>query len=166
MSDESDVAGTIQAGEKFRSARVISRMFAGAAANGLFLWPLAFVFIALPAAGIGFLTYERQAGQFGGLLRNVVVGLVAIFVQGVTIKACLDQFAGKRGRFGRSIGAGVSNYAGMFGIRWLANVGIAFGLVLLVVPGLIWATSWSVASAPPWSPTTPAAWVRSPVAPR
>jgi hypothetical protein len=147
MSDEADVASAVRAGEKFRSGRVIGRMFSGVAANGLFLWPLSFVFIGLPAAGMGYLTSTHQDGQFGGLLRSGIVGLFAVFVQGVVIRACLDQFAGKRRRVGRSLGAGVSKYAGMFGIRWLGNLGIAFGLVLLVVPGLIWATSWSVASA-------------------
>jgi len=146
MSDQAGVADAITAGEKFRAGRVIGRMFSGVSANGLFLWPLSLVFVGAPAAGMGYLTLMQHDGQLGSLLRNGVVGLFAIFVQGVTIKACLDQFTGKRHRVGRSLGAGVSHYAGMFGVRWLTNIGTVFGLILLIVPGLMWATSWIVAS--------------------
>ena len=138
-----DVTGS--AGEGFRIGRVIGRTFSAISANALIVWPVSVVFIAAPAAGLGYLTLFQQGGPLGNLLRRVVVGLFAVFVHGVTIKACLDQFAGKRRRLGRSLGAGVSNYAGMFGVRWLTNIGALFGLILLIAPGLIWATSWIVA---------------------
>ena len=145
MSDHEEIASPIKAGERFRSGRVIGRMFSAMTANALFILPMAILLVAAPSSAMAYLTLLQQDGQIGGLLQNLVVGLFAIFVQGVTIKACLDRFAGKRVRVGRSLGAGGGKYFGMFGVRWLTNLGTLFGLILLIVPGLIWATSWVVA---------------------
>jgi hypothetical protein len=145
MSDLAGAIDAVSAGEKFRSGRVIGRTFSAVSANGLLVWPIALVFIAAPAAAVAFGLLGQQVGATGNLLQSLVVGLFAIFVQGVVMKACLLQFAGKRHRVGPSLSAGVTNYAAMFGVRWLTGIGEFFGILLLVVPGLIWMTSWVVA---------------------
>jgi uncharacterized membrane protein len=140
-----EAAEILTAGQKFSTGRVIGRTFSAVSSNALIVWPIALVFVAIPGAAVAYFM-RGQEGQFGSLLRSAVVGLFAIFVQGVVIKACLMQFAGKSRRFGASFSAGVTHYAGMFGVRFLTTWGVVLGLVLVIIPGLIWATSWVVAA--------------------
>ena len=80
------------------------------------------------------------------LLVASLTGLVGLIVSAAAIRGALDHSAGRKPRFGSVLRAGVRYFLPLLAIQFLTSVGILAGLLLLIVPGLYWAASWSVAS--------------------
>jgi len=104
---------------------------------------IAFVLYLVTAIVVAVLTVS--AGATGYFLAAVIEFIAAFLVQAAMIKAVQDV---RDGRADLSIGGTISAAAPFVlpvaGASLLAGIGIGAGLVLLVVPGLILLTYWSL----------------------
>jgi hypothetical protein len=104
---------------------------------------IAFVLYLVTAVVVAVLTVS--AGATGYFLAAVIEFIAAFLVQAAMVKAVRDV---RDGRAGLSIGATISTAAPFVlpvaGASLLAAIGIGIGLVILVVPGLILLTYWSL----------------------
>ena len=84
-------------------------------------------------------------GLFGALLAAVVSIVGAFLVQGALAKAIEDIQDGKADMgFGETLSAARPFIGRIAGASILAGLGIALGLILLIVPGLVLLTWWSL----------------------
>jgi hypothetical protein len=84
-------------------------------------------------------------GIVGALLAAIVSIIGAFLVQGALAKAIEDIMDGKADMtFGETLAAARPFLGRIAGASLLAGLGIAFGLILLIVPGLVLLTWWSL----------------------
>ncbi|HEV2811769.1 MAG TPA: hypothetical protein VGW10_00850 [Solirubrobacteraceae bacterium] len=129
--------------EKLDTAGIFERLFEVYKAQFSLLFPAA-VIVFLPVALLN--GAFVAGGGVGLLLVGAVISIVAGFwLQGMVIEAVRDIQDGKRdftlGGLFRSVAPVLPL---LIGIGILTGIGIAIGLVLLIVPGLILITWWSV----------------------
>jgi len=126
-----DIGGVI--GETFRSYGAQAGLILGAA-----------FIIFLPIAIIdGFI--ENQGGFLLGLVGSIVSIVGTYWFQGMVVQAVRDIQDGRRDFSLGELFSSVQNVVGtLIVVGILAGIGIAIGLVLLIVPGLILLTIWAV----------------------
>jgi hypothetical protein len=140
------MSGELSYSQRFQIGRVIGRTFTGVGQNFGLLVLFSLVFVCLPNVigayviqSLGIVSpLERYLCQAASSLPAVI--FISASLWGVT-----RRFAGKSAPLTGWLEAGFRNAISLFGLRWLTNLGIGVGLVLLIVPGLIWMTSWAVA---------------------
>jgi uncharacterized membrane protein len=104
---------------------------------------ISFVLYFLTAVIVALLT--MTAGATGYLVATVVEFVAAFLVQAAMVKAVQDVRDGQAGlSMDATILAGARFLLPVAGASILAAIGIGFGLVLLIVPGLILMTYWSL----------------------
>ena len=104
---------------------------------------IAFVLYLVTAIIVAVLTVS--AGATGYFLAAVIEFIAAFLVQAAMIKAVQDVRDGRADlSIGRTISAAAPFVLPVAGASLLAGIGIGAGLVLLVVPGLILLTYWSL----------------------
>jgi hypothetical protein len=128
---------------KLDVAGIFERIFAIYRDQFTLLIPAAVV-IFVPVAILNGFIYEE--GGFLLLILAAVVGVVATYwYQGMVVEAARDILDGRRDQtVGSLISAAAPVIGPLIGAGFLAGIGIAFGLVLLIVPGLILLTIWAV----------------------
>ena len=126
-----DIGGVI--GETFRTYGAQAGLILGAA-----------FIIFLPIAIIdGFI--ENQGGFLLGLVGSIVSIVGTYWFQGMVVQAVRDIQDGRRDFSLGELFSSVQNVVGtLIVVGILAGIGIAIGLVLLIVPGLILLTIWAV----------------------
>jgi hypothetical protein len=128
---------------KLDTARLFERLFEVYRAQFTLIVPAA-ILVFLPVA---LLNGALVAGGGAGLaIVGLLLSLVATFwLQGMVIEAVRDMQDGRRdfslGGLFRSV---MPVLPKLIGIGVLTGIGIAIGLVLLIVPGLILMTWWAV----------------------
>lgn len=136
--------------------RILSRTFAAITGNPGVVLAIAFLFGALPQAGISYLqqvlTRADQAERidFGGavtviLLAAFVSMVLTLVVQGGLVRATMAEMEGEHATFGQCVASGFSRLLPMLGIGVLVGLGFSAGLLLLIVPGVIFYLMWSIA---------------------
>lgn len=104
--------------------------------------------ILIAAALIVFLISAVATGLLPGVLAIIaaIIGIVAaIFYQGMVVQLVRDVQDGRRDYSLGELFASVKPVAWpLFLVSLLAGIGIAIGFVLLIIPGLILLTIWSV----------------------
>ena len=91
------------------------------------------------------LLFVETLGIVGALLAAVVSIIGAFLVQGALAKAIEDIMDGKADMsFGETLSSARPFVGRIAGASLLAGLGIALGLVLLIVPGLVLLTWWSL----------------------
>jgi hypothetical protein len=135
---------------RFQFGNVVSRTFNTIGANlGVFLG-LGILLSFLPDAALALmrnaLGWTSPAAQN---LTNLPSNLVGIILTGAVISGSLASFAGRPVSFAGCLNDGLRNFGGLFVVGLLTGLGVIGGLILLIVPGLIWLTAWSVAG-PAW----------------
>lgn len=85
-----------------------------------------------------------QSGSRGELLIPTAVSylVVAPLIAAATIRVLQDLAAGERPHAGRSIQSGLDAFGALFLAILLAGLGVALGLLLLIIPGIFIAVRW------------------------
>ncbi|WP_052215600.1 hypothetical protein [Sphingomonas sp. ERG5] len=137
--------------------RIMNRSFAAIGANPLVMLSIAFLFGALPSVIIAYFNQRLQislVGQPNGVrdsailtMGSAIIGLVlSMIVQGALVRATMAHSEGRRASFGESVVAGLRVVLPLIGLSLIVGFSIGFGLLLLIVPGVILYLIWSVAA--------------------
>jgi hypothetical protein len=137
--------------------RVLGRTFGAIGSNPLVMLAIAFLFGALPQTLLSYFQQTLQAplraGQigFGGYFGTVaLVALInmmlAVVVQGGLVRATMAASEGSKATLGECLSTGLSRSLPLLGVAFLAGLGIGFGFLLLIVPGIFLLLMWSVAA--------------------
>jgi hypothetical protein len=131
----------------FRMGRVVQRTFDVIGRNFWLFAVMAFVLIVpgtlLQSAAAPGLGQGRNVGLFslGSLL-----GLLGYFVlQAAIIHATVTDLNGTRPSAADALGTGLRQFLPVIGVGLLYVLGVSVGIVLLIVPGMIWAIMWCLA---------------------
>lgn len=136
-------------GGSFDIGRVIERTFKVLGANFVTLLGLAILLAALPQALAALATPTALANPFA-LAPLAFVGGIAMIIgsfvlQAAVVHASVVDLNGGKASFGQSLSTGLSHFWPVVGISILVALGVGFGVILLIVPGLMMATAWVVA---------------------
>lgn len=140
--------------------RVFQRAFSAVMQNPGVILGLAFVVGALPGLVMTFLLakfgFFSPAGLQPGLVSfrtimgatfvSTLVGIViAALVQGALTRAVVTSNEGRRATFGESISTGIRVILPLISLGIVFALGVGFGFILLIVPGVILMLMWAVA---------------------
>lgn len=133
----------------FDIGKVIERTFGVIGANFPTLFGLALVLAALPQA-VAALALSPSAAGVPNLsplwaLGSLVAVVASFVLQAAVVHASVVDLNGGKASFGDGLRVGMSNFLPVLGISILMTIGIALGMVLLIVPGVMLAIAWSVA---------------------
>ncbi len=142
----------------FSIGRVFARAFATIKHNAMVTLAMAVVLGALPM--FAFSLVLPNANRFGpsALTSNAQIGIASlailgwvgmlvltVLVQAALTRATVAESEGRRASFGECLGAGIKVILPLVGLIILWWIGVTIGFVLLVIPGIILITMWSVA---------------------
>lgn len=134
--------------ERFDLGRVIGLTFALTTRHFIAFMTLAVLFAGLPYGAslyaVNLFPDEQGLVQAFSLLVLLVGPLI---LQAALLRASVDDLSGAGVSLGRAIGAGFIFLLPLLGLGILMWLGIALGLVVLIVPGLILAVRWLIAPA-------------------
>jgi len=103
---------------------------------------IAFVIYIVAAAIVALLSLAGSVGTFVGLIISVIA---AFLVQAALVKAVQDVRDGRADlNLGETVRAVLPYLAAVIAASILAGIGIAIGFALIIVPGLILLTFWSL----------------------
>lgn len=139
--------------------RVFAQAFAAIGSNPVTFFGLTLIFGVISVLitlfeGPRGLDVQQGVLKSGGTaafvgLQSISV-LVSVFlsmlVQGALVRATVAHAEGRRATIGESAAAGARAALPLFGLALLTALGVAIGMVLLIVPGVILYVMWSVAA--------------------
>jgi hypothetical protein len=103
---------------------------------------IAFVIYLVAAAIVALLSLAGAVGTFIGVLISIIAGFL---VQAALVKAVQDVRDGRADlNLGETVSAALPYLGAVIGASILAGIGIAIGFALIIVPGLILLTFWSL----------------------
>lgn len=136
--------------------RVFERAFGTLRANPLATLGIAFLCSALPGVLLNYFIMQLRFSALteGGTLGLVAVGLLSVVIamvlyaitQGALVRAVTARSEGRTATFAESITAGMGVILPLVGVSILSALGIGFGMILLLVPGIMLYCAWAVAS--------------------
>jgi hypothetical protein len=139
---------------RFRITDVISQSFSTVAAARLPMLATSLVTIALPAAALQAALGSNGTPDFFAMPGEDVVAviglgwLVSLLVgtlgQLVMIALALDVLAGRPPQFGPALAQGLRLLVPAILVRLLLWLGVGFGLMLLIIPGLVLMLTWAI----------------------
>lgn len=133
----------------FEIGRVIERTFGVIGANfptlgGLALalssLPQMVMVLASPANAIGTPQYSAVM-----MLGSFVYVIASFVLQAAVVHASVIDLNGGKPSFGDSLRVGLANFFPVLGISIVLTIAVGFGMVLLIVPGVMMAVAWMVA---------------------
>lgn len=136
--------------------RVFARAFGTIASNPVATLGIAFLFGAMPSLLVAYaarnmgpqayMTFGPVAAIGIGVFSALIAILLAMITQGALVRATVAFSEGRKSSLGESAMAGLRVALPLFLLGVLSAVGIALGLVLLIVPGVVLYVVWSVAA--------------------
>lgn len=143
--------GGVRGSGIFDLGRVIQRTFSAIQQNAAIFFGAAVILVGLPSilAAVGQSTMLSEDYGPGVLMMmgGAVLNFVGLYLlQGMVVKAAVNGFNGKKTAFGDAFNVGVQNFLPLLGLAIIASLGMMLGFVLLIVPGMILAVTWSVGS--------------------
>jgi len=146
----------------FDIGRVIQQTIAVLGRNIASFGILGLILVGLPTALVGIVQFSWLHQAMPGLMHgafdispDVIVGssfgglvlLITTFIlQGALIHACVLDPDGQPQSTTESLATGLRNFLPLFVVTLLFALAVGFGLVLLVVPGVMIACAWCVAA--------------------
>ena len=138
---------------RFEMGRVVKRTVSVVARNlGTFLLISAIPGLTWAATEVAGNQFEADiaAGRFPDVNAILVLAVwfliylaAAMLLQGGVIHGAVATLNGKRASVGDCLATGLKNIVPLFLIGLLAGLGILAGMVLLIVPGIIFAVMWA-----------------------
>ena len=140
--------------------RVFERAIAAVKTNPAVILGLALVVGAIPNVIITYLFAQSglvspeamvsgavsPAGFFAAVLFSALFSMViGALVQGALTRAAVSAAEGRKVSFGDSLATGLRVILPLIGLAIISGAGVALGMLLLIVPGVILALMWSVA---------------------
>jgi hypothetical protein len=140
--------------------RVFQRAFAAISLNPVVILTLALLIGALPGIVMSYFFYQLGLGSYAsvqksgstpggiigaGFLSSLFMLVISALVQGALTRATVAANEGTRATFGESLAAGLRVIFPLIGLSILWALGVGFGFVLLIVPGIILLMMWAVA---------------------
>lgn len=155
----------------FDFGRVVGRTFAPLKNNPVTFFGLAFLLVGLPAALLGYFQQQatldmlRQVEQaqtddvvnsaalMGGFGRTMTWalggGLISLItsalLQGSLVHAAVADFRGGKASMGASLSTGLKHLLPLIVISILFAIGVGFGFLFFIIPGLFLLVKWIVA---------------------
>lgn len=141
---------------KLEIGRVISQTFAVIGRNFGVFFLLSLVLSGIPTAVIGFVqaSFVGDATTAGtlspGLIYSSIVGILvavitASILQGALVYGTVQDLNGVRPNVGECLTTGLRAFLALFVVSLLFSLAFAFGVILLIVPGIMIACAWCVA---------------------
>ncbi|MES2904480.1 MAG: YciC family protein [Pseudomonadota bacterium] len=142
----------------FSIGRVFERASAAVMHNPVVTLSAALLLGAIPTLLLTLLFSEVLGGNGQNASANMSLGLAAtgivtwlammavgVLVQAALTRATVAESEGRRAGFGESMMAGLPVLLPLIGLILLWTIGVALGMMLLIVPGIILLLMWSVA---------------------
>ena len=136
-------------GGAFELGRVMQRTFKVIGDNLSLFAISGLALIALPvfaASVVGFLYPELWVIALASMAGGIMAFVGSLLMQGVVVHSAISGLNGRSIRLGEALGVGARKALPLLGLGILQSLGFALGLLLLVVPGLMLMTAWSVAA--------------------
>jgi MFS family permease len=146
----------------FDIGRVISRLFGVVQRNFAAFLLLSVLLVGLPTAAASFLRLMLIAPAFSNatvsndlalsfapllFLASSLIAVVANAVlQGAVIYATVSDLSGRKVSFGEALSSGLHFFLPLIGVGLIAGVCCFFGFLIFIVPGVLLALAWSVAT--------------------
>lgn len=142
--------------EEVSVGRIISRGFGVIANNPVTILGIALLLGGIPTVVFSYYQQTLITGAtdteqaIGVLVVSLGGALVSMFcqaiVQGSLVRATIAYANGEKSSFGESIGAGLARALPLIGLSIIVALGVGFGFLLLIVPGVMLYVIWSVAT--------------------
>jgi hypothetical protein len=136
--------------EDFQIGRVVSRTF-GVISRNFATFLIAALLILLPVAVLDFYNGTSNAvsaGRIDGFLWGAGAFVVQIactyLLQASLVQGTITDLNGERTNLGNALSSGFQVVVPVFIISFLSLLGMALGMVLLVIPGIMLALAWCV----------------------
>lgn len=139
---------------RFDLGRVIERIFGVLAARGGRLAALALILVGAPQAAASWMqsSYALNAGAdelrvaMIGLAVSIVSLVASSLLQAAVVHTAYEDLQGRESTLAGSLSVAFTHVFPLFVMTLIAWLGIALGLLLLIAPGLLLMTVWSVAT--------------------
>jgi hypothetical protein len=136
--------------EDFQIGRVVSRTFGVFGRNAITFLTVALVVMAPVLAlqvwlgSTSYLVVGRSSGWVLGAVAGIVPFVCGYLLQASLVQGTITDLNGEKPSVGRALSTGFAQILAVAIIAIVSLLGMGLGLVLLVVPGLILLTGWSV----------------------
>jgi hypothetical protein len=137
------------AGGSFDFGRVVQRTFTVIGANLALFGTSALLLVTLPffaANLIGYIYRIQWVIGLSAFVGGLIAGIGGVVLQGVVVHSAVGKLNGRRVEAGDALNVGLRALLPLIGLGIVQGLAIAIGIVLLVVPGLILMTIWSIAA--------------------
>jgi hypothetical protein len=143
---------------KLDIARVLGETFQVIGRNIVTFTVLGLVLAGLPAGVLAFIqagwlksqgdltSVVMSPGYFANVGYGALVSLITTAIlQGALIYATVQDMNGQKPAVGEALATGLRNFLGLIIVSILFGLAVVFGMILLIVPGIMIACAWCVA---------------------
>jgi hypothetical protein len=141
---------------RFDIGRVIQRLFAVLGRNAASFGLAAVLFSAIPQAIVMSVTIGLRAAAGAGafnlglsawsLLGSLITAIGSVLLQGILIFGTVSDLNGRRPSLAEMLQVALRVALPLIGVALVTGIGVVLGLILLIVPGIILALMWCVAT--------------------
>ncbi|WP_332676507.1 YciC family protein [Brevundimonas sp.] len=138
-------------GGVFDLGRVMQKTFEAISRNWVVFLGAAVLLVGIPSLISGYGQITNTINEpFAGLAFVSIGGILSVVgtyvLQGMVVFAAVNGFNGKSVDLGSALSVGLRFFFPLFGLAILMALGLGLGFLLLIVPGVILAVIWVVAS--------------------
>ena len=138
---------------QFDVGRVINRTFGAIKNNFLSFFLTSLVIVGIPTFIAGLLPISVGSGGIGAqsflvmtLISYLFLLVGSILLQGALIFGAVSDFNGRKAEFGECMSIALRHFFPLLGMAILIFLGVFFGFIFFIIPGLIIALGWVIAA--------------------